>query len=371
MFPIVNRQGQVIAFGGRVLDKSEPKYLNSPETDLFHKGHQLYNFAKAAAAGRIAEQLFVVEGYMDVIGLAQAGIAQAVAPLGTALTETQLQLCWQVVDTPTLCFDGDGAGQRAMARAIERALPLLKPSKSLQFLTLPVGEDPDSYVRKHGAEALYALAYQALPLPEQLYRFTCQGSATASPEQKAGLKKALIEVAQRIADTDIQQFYKDTLLQWFDRDFRPRFTPRYGKAAGVVAAPRLNTTLDTNVNANKRRRYEALLAAIVNHPHILDSVDEELGQLNIPYSDLDKLRHLIIQAYSTTQEGATLARLFAENSSLQALCNQAIYSVCRFAAPHFDGDVVARWRNVANLPQGADKNAFFNEKLRLRENNGS
>src|SRR5262249_35774029 len=153
-FPISDRRGRVIAFGGRILDQGEPKYLNSPETALFHKGRTLYGHAQAARAARESGEIVVCEGYMDVIALAEAGFAGAVAPLGAALTESQIAELWRLVPEPILCFDGDAAGQRAAGRAAERALPMLEPGKSLRFALLPNGEDPDSFVRKRGAEAL-------------------------------------------------------------------------------------------------------------------------------------------------------------------------------------------------------------------------
>src|SRR3546814_816658 len=148
MFPITDRRGRVIAFGGRILDDGQPKYLNSPETPLFHKGRVLYGLAQALKAARDANEVVVAEGYMDVIALAQAGLTQAVAPLGTALTEEQMAELWRLAPEPILCFDGDVAGQRAAARAAERALPLLKPGHSFRFALLPAGEDPDSLDRK-------------------------------------------------------------------------------------------------------------------------------------------------------------------------------------------------------------------------------
>ena len=142
MIPIRDPRGRVIAFGGRVIGDGEPKYLNSPDTPLFDKGRTLYNLDRALPAARKADRVIVVEGYMDVIALAQAGIGEAVAPLGTALTEAQLERLWRIADVPILCFDGDAAGQKAALRAAHRALPMLAPGRSLQFATLPEGPGP-------------------------------------------------------------------------------------------------------------------------------------------------------------------------------------------------------------------------------------
>ena len=154
MFPINDRRGRVIAFGGRVMGAGEPKYLNSPETPLFHKGANLYCLDRARQAATKDQPVIVAEGYMDVIALHGAGFTGAVAPLGTALTEGQLGELWKLADEPYLCFDGDNAGRRAASRAAERALPLLRAGKSLRFLSLPAGEDPDSLIRTRGADAM-------------------------------------------------------------------------------------------------------------------------------------------------------------------------------------------------------------------------
>ena len=170
MIPIRDARGRVIAFGGRVLDGGEPKYLNSPDTPLFDKGRTLYNLDRAAPAARKANRVLVVEGYMDVIALAQAGIAEAVAPLGTALTEAQLERLWRMVDVPVLCFDGDAAGQKAAIRAAHRALPMLAPGRSLSFVTLPQGQDPDDLVKSGGAAAMEKLLAEPQPLVDRLWQ---------------------------------------------------------------------------------------------------------------------------------------------------------------------------------------------------------
>ena len=166
IFPISDRRGRVIAFGGRVMGAGEPKYLNSPETPLFHKGANLYCLDRARVAATKDQPVIVAEGYMDVIALHGAGFTGAVAPLGTALTEGQLGELWKLTDEPYLCFDGDNAGRRAAARAAERALPLLRAGKSLRFLVLPAGEDPDSLIRVRGADAIRRTLDLARPLSD-------------------------------------------------------------------------------------------------------------------------------------------------------------------------------------------------------------
>ncbi|MFN3077067.1 MAG: DNA primase, partial [Alphaproteobacteria bacterium] len=185
MFPIGNPRGRIIAFGGRTLGDGRPKYLNSPDTPLFQKGHILYGMAQARAAAYETGEIIVVEGYMDVIALAIAGIPNAVAPLGTALTESQLQALWQVAPEPILCFDGDAAGERAAGRAADRVLPLLKPGHSLRFAMLPAGQDPDDLVRGQGQAAMRAILDGALPLSEVVWRMAIRERPLDTPERRA------------------------------------------------------------------------------------------------------------------------------------------------------------------------------------------
>ncbi len=212
MFPILDARGRMIAFGGRALDaQARAKYLNSPETPLFHKGATLYNLASARALqARDGGALYVVEGYMDVIACQRAGLA-AVAPLGTALTETQLELLWRVVDEPVLCFDGDGAGRRAAGRAAERALPLLKPGKSLHVVLMADGRDPDDVLRDAGADALRAALAAPQPLVDVVFAAARDAMPVDTPERQAGLRARLRQLSAQIADPDVREAYAQAL----------------------------------------------------------------------------------------------------------------------------------------------------------------
>ena len=229
MLPIRNPRGQIVGFGGRILDAAKtdaPKYLNSPDTPIFDKGRTLYNLDKAAPLARKSGRLVVVEGYMDVVALASAGIEEAVAPLGTALTEAQLELAWRVCETPVLCFDGDAAGQRAAMRAMLRALPLLRPSHSLAIVGLPHGLDPDDLLKTQGAQALLDLLGKAAPLVEALWQAERDAQAVATPEAKAGLKARLLAHVDTIADPDIRALYRRELLDRFGAWAYPAREPR-------------------------------------------------------------------------------------------------------------------------------------------------
>ncbi len=185
MFPICDRRGRTIAFGGRTLGDHPAKYINSPDTPLFNKGRVLYGLAQAREAAREAGRIVVVEGYMDAIALSQAGIREVVAPLGTALTEAQMVELWRLAPEPTLCFDGDAAGSRAAARAAARALPLLQPGRSLRFAVVPPGDDPDSLVRRRGAGAVEGLLAAAKPLDQVIWEIETAGRDGKGPREPA------------------------------------------------------------------------------------------------------------------------------------------------------------------------------------------
>ena len=228
MIPIRDPRGRTIAFGGRIIGDGEPKYLNSPETPLFDKGRTLYNQHRASPASRTTGRVIVVEGYMDVVALAAGGFAEVVAPMGTALTESQIELLWRMCEKPVLCFDGDTAGRRAAMRAAERALPLLRPGHSLQIVTLPAGLDPDDLIRRDGAKAFEKLLGESVSLVDLLWQHEQQASPLTTPEDKAGLKARLLGHVEAIADPDIAALYRRELLDRYgalvfpQREFKPR-----------------------------------------------------------------------------------------------------------------------------------------------------
>ena len=224
MLPIQDTRGRVIAFGGRILetDTKAPKYLNSPDTPLFDKGSTLYNLHRANPASRQSGRIVVVEGYMDVIALANAGIEEGVAPLGTALTERQIEMLWKSVESPILCFDGDAAGQRAAMRAISRALPLLRPAHSLSIATLPSGLDPDDLIKRDGVAAFESVLKNAKSIIDTLWTYERDAVPLKTPEDKAGLKARLLEHADAILDSDIRGLYRRELLERFSEFAYPK-----------------------------------------------------------------------------------------------------------------------------------------------------
>jgi DNA primase len=317
MFPIRDPKGRVIAFGGRILDQGEPKYLNSPDTPLFDKGRSLYNFDQAGPTARKSNELFVAEGYMDVIALAQAGIPNAVAPLGTALTEDQMKLMWRVVPEPTLCLDGDAAGQRAAVRAAQRALPGLAPGRSLRFLTLPQGEDPDSLVRKSGAAAFLALKEQAQPLIETLWQFERAAGDLSTPERRADFKSRLRQLSQQITDPSVRGFYETEFNARMEAMFGRRAGPsrmagpRAGAPFGVVPpSPALKRMADKlRADSGRGAMARCLLLAAIRHPDaLLDDLDL-LADLPCESAEDQALRDQIVTTATRDPHGLDSTRL--------------------------------------------------------------
>src|SRR5438477_2271218 len=222
MFPITDLRGRVIAFGGRALEKDVPaKYMNSPETPLFHKGDNLYNHAPARQAAHNGSPLIVVEGYVDVIAMVTVGYAGTVAPLGTALTESQLALLWKMADEPILCFDGDKAGQKAAWRAADLALPHLKPGKSLRFALLPEGQDPDDLARSGGRAAIEEVISAARGLVDVIWSREIEGGTFATPERRAALEARIGELSTGIRDEVVRRYYRQDLAERLQRTFAP------------------------------------------------------------------------------------------------------------------------------------------------------
>src|SRR3569833_2842764 len=229
ILPIEDARGRVIAFGGRILDSAKTdvaKYLNSPDTPLFDKGRTLYNLHRAGPLARQSGRIVVGEGYMDVIALSVAGIGEAVAPMGAALTERQLELLWRLAEVPVLCFDGDAAGQRAAMRAGTRALPLLRPGHSLSIVRLPAGMDPDDVVKQRGRDAMEKLLAEPHSLLDTVWEHEAASHPLKPPEDKAGLKARLLEHCEAIQHPDIRGLYRRELLDRFSAFAYPPRPPR-------------------------------------------------------------------------------------------------------------------------------------------------
>ena len=281
MFPIRDRRGRTISFGGRIMGDGQPKYVNGPETPLFSKRRNLYGLDLAREGVRKGATLVVVEGYMDVIALAQAGFGAAVAPLGTALTEEQMEELWHLSPMPVLCFDGDAAGARAAARAAEMALPLLASDRTLKLATLPAKEDPDSLVRRQGKAGFDAVLDAAAPLADALFDMLREAGGDATPELRAAFRTRLEEAAKRIPDKSLASEYRSALL---DKFFASRRRAANGRPTKGFApqplgrvAPRPHPALDITT----LERGRILTAILIRHPSLLHDVDHAYADLDL------------------------------------------------------------------------------------------
>ena len=394
MFPITDVRGRVIAFGGRALEKdAQAKYLNSPETPLFHKGGTLYNIAAARAAAHKGAPVIAVEGYVDVIAMVTAGFEATVAPLGTALTADQLVLLWKMADEPTLCFDGDAAGRRAAYRAVDLALPLIRAGKSLKFASLPEGHDPDDLVRAGGREAIGEVIATARPLAHVLWMRETEAGGFDTPERRAAFEARIAEVTAAIGDDSVRKYYRrefgDRLRQLFDTDARPRLRPRPGRMANVdwrmtnrgkadgrspatrqspfairsvrgepyvVASAQLAASpVHRGHRAAIPLREALILQAVINHPWLLHDHLEELAGVEFRHAEAARVKSELIDifAHGTASDGeAMIAELGRRGlTEVAARMHKAITTPSVWGAqPEAAADdVVMTWKQLVAL----------------------
>ena len=396
MFPITDVRGRVIAFGGRALDKDAPaKYLNSPETPLFHKGATLYNIAAARQATHEKAELVIVEGYVDVIAMVRAGYPAAVAPLGTALTEDQLALLWKMSDEPLMCFDGDKAGQRAAFRAADLALPRLKPGKSLRFAFLPEGQDPDDLFKAGGREAIIEVLAAARPLAQVLWARETESGAFDTPERRAALEARMNELSASIADESVRRYYR----QDFNDKVRALFAPpqrtggggnmptryanrneprRWPSGPRVVSSGRGNrrfggqnpfapdpyTLLSPQMAGSPLhlghrtaipRREALILQIVLNHPWLLHDHLEELTHLEFRNAEAERLKGAIVDicAHDGAAEPKALQDELARRGFAgmvekigRAITTGDVWGVGPETAP---ADVIVTWQQLVGL----------------------
>jgi len=337
MFPITDWRGRVIAFGGRALDKDvAAKYLNSPETPLFHKGATLYNIAGARKAAHEGAAVIAVEGYIDAIAMVSAGFEATVAPLGTALTAEQLALMWRMADEPILCFDGDDAGRRAAYRAVDLALPLLKPGKSLKFAALPDGQDPDDLARSGGRAAIEDVLAAARPLAHVLWARESEAGPLDTPERRAALEARIGQIIATVTDETVRRYYKQDFAARLRQMFAPsnfaaaktivapgghferRFDAppsgrRFDKARGAVPSRAPGAFEETYIAASPQlasspvhrghraaipRREALILQAAINHPWLLHEHLEEFATAEFRHADTQKLKGVLIDVFA-------------------------------------------------------------------------
>jgi DNA primase len=398
MFPITDLRGRVVAFGGRAMEKdAAAKYLNSPETPLFHKGSTLYNIAAARQAAHDGQPVIAVEGYVDVIAMVTAGFTATVAPLGTALTEDQLALLWKMADEPVLCFDGDNAGMRAAFRAVELAMPRLKPGKSLKFALLPHGQDPDDLVRSAGREAVVEVIEAARPLAQMLWARETERHSFDTPERRAALEARINEVTAGIGDDAVRKYYRQdfqTRLQqffapgqaargnfqqrgqgrgdgqnWRDRpkgggvgDWQQRFggakRPEVGSRNTpyvVISQQLASSPLHRGYRTAVPLREALILQAALNYPWLLHDHLEELASLEFRYADAEKLKSALIDiaAHSAAADAQAIKAELASRNLTEvmerieaAITTSSVWGARPEAAPE---DVLVTWAQLVAL----------------------
>ena len=395
MFPITDLRGRVIAFGGRALEKdAQAKYLNSPETPLFHKGATLYNIAAARAAAHKGAPVIAVEGYVDVIAMVTAGFEATVAPLGTALTADQLVLLWKMADEPTLCFDGDSAGRRAAYRAVDLALPLIKAGKSLKFASLPEGHDPDDLVRAGGREAIGEVIGAARPLAHVLWMRETETGGFDTPERRAAFEARIAEVTAAIGDDSVRKYYRrefgDRLRQMFDAGDRPQARQKPGRRANsdwrmanrkennfrhapsryspvairplshgepyVVASAQLAASpVHRGHRAAIPLREALILQAVINHPWLLHDHLEELAGVEFRHAGAARVKSELIDifAHGAASDGeAMIAELGRRGLTevaarmSKAITSPSVWGAQSEAAPD---DVLMTWKQLVAL----------------------
>ncbi|MER2519600.1 MAG: DNA primase [Bdellovibrionales bacterium] len=380
MFPVGDRRGRTVAFGARVMGQGEPKYLNSPDHPLFHKGKLLYGLSRARAALSQGQSFIVVEGYMDAIALAEAGYIGAVAPLGTALTEDQIAALWRLLPSaetrepgrdysPILCFDGDNAGLRAATRTVDRVLPLLSPEQTIRIATMAGAKDPDELLRTSGKAAMDLILKQSRPMIDVIWDLALAGRSLRTPEERGAFIGTLRRQTQRIAHESLRQLYDDEIRKRVAAFLKPQQRagangmaggvptaswnrPTYGKgrAGGVAtsssafAVPLITRRQPPNV---QRRMERSLLAAVLNHPDLYNDVAEELGQTVFASPDLEAVRQALVDSLSledpTALTGPELLRLLTEHpesgsraalrETLDEVLSETTYIDAAFARP--------------------------------------
>ena len=355
IFPIRNGQGRVIGFGGRSLDpNARAKYLNSPQTEIFDKGRELYNQKLAREAVGKGATLVVAEGYMDVIALSEAGFTGAVAPLGTAVTEDQLRLMWRIADEPIIALDGDTAGFRAALRVIDLALPMLTAGKGLRFAILPSGQDPDDLIKASGPQAMQAVLDGARPMVDLLWQRETEGKTFDSPERRAALDRDLRTAVKRITDPSIRHHYGEELNYRRQELFRPARAGQGGpgpsglgaggfagggfggsgkagsgrrgagsgwrpKVAPVLPETQASLLAAASEGIETRLRESLLLAVFLARPDLISEYESQLARLEFSDSQLEQLRLSLcafahLQDFEAVPETAGDAEGFADDA---------------------------------------------------------
>ena len=330
IFPISNIQGNVVGFGGRVLDNSNPKYINSPESNHFKKREMLYNLNLAKNVARQKKNLLICEGYMDVISLYQNNIKSVVAPLGTSFTEEQLKLSWRFTDKPTIMFDGDEAGKRASYKAAIMSLPYLLPNKSLQFISLPNNTDPDTYLINHKINNLINLLKNPINLVSYIFNVSSGGVSLNNADQKISYDKYLDDLIESIKDKKIQYFYKS--------EFKSMF---FNKLRGSSSKTKLQT-IPKKITSLKRKQIYSFIVSAINHPKVRSQIIETiLTNIDMDENESNIIKHLntldknLIELKDILAQFSPKIRQFIESNILKS----SIYELFPYSNPKYDSEL--------------------------------
>lgn len=330
IFPISNIQGNVVGFGGRVLDSSNPKYINSPESNHFKKREMLYNLNLAKNVARQKKNLLICEGYMDVISLYQNNIKSVVAPLGTSFTEEQLKLSWRFTDKPTIMFDGDEAGKRASYKAAIMSLPYLLPNKSLQFISLPNNTDPDTYLINHKINNLINLLKNPINLVSYIFNVSSGGVSLNNADQKISYDKYLDDLIESIKDKKIQYFYKS--------EFKSMF---FNKLRGSSSKTKLQT-IPKKITSLKRKQIYSFIVSAINHPKVRSKIIETiLTNIDMDENESNIIKHLntldknLIELKDILAQFSPKIRQFIESNILKS----SIYELFPYSNPKYDSEL--------------------------------
>lgn len=363
IFPIINIQGNIVGFGGRVLDNSNPKYINSPESNHFKKRNMLYNLNQAKNLARQKKNLLICEGYMDVISLYQNNIKSVVAPLGTSFTEEQLKLTWRYTDKPTIMFDGDDAGKRASYKAAIMSLPFLIPNKSLQFISLPINTDPDTYLNKNKTNNLIYLLKNPINLVSYIFEISSGGLSLNNADQKISYDKYLDDLIENIKDKKIQYFYKSEFKSMFFNKLR-------GSSSKTIIQ-----VVPKKINSLKRKQIHSFIASAINHPKVRPQIVEEiLKNIDIDENESNILNYINNLDISSTEAKDTLAQFSPKiRDFLQSnVIKSSIYQLFPYSNPKYDSilSLIEIKKSINNLNTRLSNLKKINKSLNnFQENN--
>tara|TARA_B100000123_G_scaffold272566_1_gene255935 strand:+ start:11088 stop:12899 length:1812 start_codon:yes stop_codon:yes gene_type:complete len=321
IFPITNSHGKIVGFGGRVLNiEDKPKYMNSPETEIFHKGDILFNFSNIKSTTTKIDNLVIVEGYMDAISLCAFGFKNVVAPLGTAMTEKQLDLAWNLTDSPIICFDGDKAGKKASERVMDLAISKLKPGKNIRFINLDDGLDPDDYVKKYGIKSFEELIKNSTQLNYQIWNNYLINSDITIPEGKADFERKLRDLLKAIKDKNIKKhyglFFKNSLQKLF-YSYNDLNIPINKKNTNAIDKLEIKNSKVGSGQSIPAGLEALLISGVLIFPEIIEINIENLESLIIEHEFLKKIRDKIIDSISLEESFnlENIKRIIEENYS--------------------------------------------------------